>query len=114
MASHKAKAAHRGDGGDLRKQTSRQEDVSKHIDRADWPQDRIIAQIEKHRRARIEVALHTYDGGVRRVDLRLREHNGLGVFRTSGPRIAISPAKLRSVIEALQDAEIACIEEGLL
>jgi hypothetical protein len=113
MAAKVAKAAHRGDGGDLRNsQSGRAEasDISQVVRR---PQDRLIAAVQKHGRARFEIALRSfrYD---RRVTLRLCESNGQGGYKKSGPCVAIAPSKLREVIEALQLAEATAKAEGLL
>jgi hypothetical protein len=114
MAPDSTKAAQHGDAGDLRNVQSGRADTSEHRQADSWPQDRIIAHVDKHRRAQFEIALHTYQAGIRCVDLRLRERDGFGVFRSGGPRIALAPNKLRSIIEGLEQAERVCIAEGLL
>lgn len=113
MASNAAKAAHHGDGGDLRELHSGRGDVADIDQTPAWPQDRPIAFIKKHSRARFEIGLRSYDA-LRRVELRLRESNGQGVFKETGPTIVMAPPKLREIIGALQEAERALIEEGVL
>jgi hypothetical protein len=49
---------------------------------------------------------------VLRIDFRLREANGTGGYRQRGATITIAPAKLREIIEGLEEAERACIEMG--
>lgn len=113
MASNAGKAAHRGDGGDLRNSQSGRADTSDIGQIPTRPQDRLIATVQKHDRARFEIALRSFRSD-RRITVRLCESNGQGGYKNSGPCIAIAPHKLRHIIEALELAEAAAKAEGLL
>jgi hypothetical protein len=113
MASHIAKAAHRGDGGDLRKLTSGQEDASEHIEQTDWLQDRLVAVADKNKRTRFEARLVSFDA-VRRATLSLREQNGIGCYRTSGPTLVFGPEHIETLLVLVRQLKVAAVEEGLL
>jgi hypothetical protein len=113
MAPNAAKAAHRGDGGDLRNSQAGRPDTSNISQVATRPQDRLIAVVSKNARARFEIVLRNYQQ-VQRIDFRLREANGTGGYRQSGATITIAPSKLREIIEGLQEAERACVEMGAI
>jgi hypothetical protein len=71
-----------------------------------------IAEIPKNARERFNVAIRDFKGQ-RLVDLRVYASNGVDVVPT--PKgVAIKPASLRAIIEALQSAEQAAKREGLI
>ncbi len=83
---------------------------------SDIAPDRLIAVVAKNatERARFEISLTTLSSGKRRAVLRVREKNGQGEFRADARSIAIPPDKLRPIIDALELAEKAAVDEGLL
>lgn len=113
MASNAAKAAHRGDGGDLRKVQSGRADVSEHIDAIERTQERLIDTCCKNGRSRFEISLKNFDG-LRRVVLGVRDVDGCGGFKATGPTLVIAPERLSNIRELIDAAEVACREEGLL
>lgn len=114
MASQTSKAAHRGDGGDLREeQSGRAAFPELHQDES-WPQDRLVAAVPRNGRQRYEIRLKTFEGGVRRACFCLRDSDGRGGFKATGPTIAIAPNKLEELVGAFEGAIDACREEGEL
>jgi hypothetical protein len=74
--------------------------------------DRHVAEILKNEREKICIALRDYRGH-RFIDVRLYTASGAEFFPT--PKgISIRPDLLRSLIEALEAAKVAAIEEGLI
>jgi hypothetical protein len=115
MAQNAERPADRGDGiSEAREDQSGRIAVPEHTQEHTWPQDRVIAVFEKNKRARHEVFLRTFDAGVRRVVIASRDANGIGGWRNTGPTLTFAPSKIDALIEALQDAKNAAIEEGHL
>src|SRR4051794_37449549 len=94
MASETAKAAHRGNGGDLRNSQSGRADGSEHSQIHFWPQERLIGIVTKNSRSRFEFSLRTFEGNVRRVVIGIRDANGTGGYKNSGPNLVFAPDKI--------------------
>lgn len=73
----------------------------------------LIATAPKNSRSRFEVRLETFNG-VQRITLGIRDQNGLGQFKSTGPTFVFSLAKLSDIQQLLDRARIACSEAGLL
>lgn len=112
MAQDNEKAAHRGNGGDLRNAHSGRGDGSVNTDRTWSPQERLVGVAVKNSRSRFECYLRTFEGGVRRVVLTIREANGTGGFKDRGPLFVFAPDKIEELKELMDDAKAAWIAEG--
>lgn len=71
-----------------------------------------IGEIPKNAKERFNVAIRDFKG-LRLVDLRIYASNGVNLEPTA-KGVAIKPATLRAIIEALEDAERAAKAEGLI
>ena len=76
------------------------------IEESSWPQERLVAVLEKSRRSRYEARLRTKDGK-REILIGLRTADGLREFRPVGPALRIpaeTAAAFRDLIDACIDA----------
>lgn len=112
MGQNAAKAAAAGTACDLREMLSGREANPEIHQDATARQDRLISVAMKNSRARYEISLRTFKDGCRRVVLALREQNGRGVFRTTGPTIVFGPDEIEAIRELLDAADLAAREEG--
>ena len=114
MPQDNEKAAHRGNGGDLRKSHPGRGDGAENRGHQWSPQERLVGVAVKNSRSRFECYLRTFEGGVRRVVLTIRESNGTGGFKDRGPLFVFAPDKIEQLKELMDDAKAAWIAEGSL
>jgi hypothetical protein len=98
MASEMAKAANRGDGGDLRECRTGQVQFSQNIDAA--TADQVVASIRKNSREQYKVAIRTWRS-VTFIDLRLYVQNGAGELVPTKSGITIKVDAVDDIVRAL-------------
>jgi hypothetical protein len=104
MASNAAKAAHRGDGGDLRNSHSGRGDVSETNAIALGPQGRLIARIAKSAREEFRVGIGIFNG-IAKCELRVFALDGQGNWRPTPKAVVIPGGSLSGITAAFCEVE---------
>ena len=104
MASNTAKAAHRGDGGDLRNSQSGRADSSVNSAKSVNQQYRLIASVPKNGREEYRIGIGIFNGTAK-IEIRIFERDGLGILQPTSRRMTISRGPIAAIIAALCEAE---------
>ena len=101
MASNTAKAAHRGDGGDLRNSHSGRGDCSEN--RCSGDQTQPVCTVEKSGREQFRIRIRDFNR-VAKVEIRVFELDGEGIWRSTPRAIVIPRNAIAGVISGLWTA----------
>src|SRR6266404_4918489 len=103
MASNAAKAAHRGDGGDLRKIQSEQADASEN--RRSSHQTQLISTVAKNNREQFRISICRFSDGAMKCEIRIFECDREGNWIPTPRRVVIGRGPTAAVIAALCEVE---------
>ncbi len=106
MVSNAAKAAHRGDGSDLRNSHSGRGDVSENSAKPINvnQQYRLVATVAKSAREQFRVGVRDY-GGVAKCELRIFELDGERNWKPTPRAVVIGLGAIAGIISALCECE---------